>query len=230
MQLLKRAAILGLLVPGTVLAAGPSPVGSVEGRQTPPPHISMPASAESVKRLLQMTGMQELVDENLRQVDERVAAGLQRGFAGRNLTPEQEAIMIRTRDKISAVVKESISWEALEPMSIRIYREALTQDELDGMLAFYKTRAGKAVIKKLPRLTQEMSEEMQRMFQSIMPKLMAIAKESEDEMKLAAPTFDPASPSSSAHFPLAPLSPIPAPLESPAPTTTPGPSPRSSDK
>jgi hypothetical protein len=230
MQLLKRAAILGLLVPGAVLAAGPSPVGSVEGRQTPPPHISMPASEESVKRLLQIMGMHELLDENLRQVDERISAGLQRELGGRTLTPEQEAIMIRTHDKISAVVKESISWEVMEPMAIRIYRDALTQDELDGMLAFYKTPAGKAVIKKLPRLTQAMSEEMQRMFQSMMPKLGAIAKESEEEMKLAAPTSDRASPSSSAHFPSASPSSTIAPLESPAPSTTPGPSPSSPDK
>jgi hypothetical protein len=222
MQLLKRAAILGLLVPGAVLAAGPSPVGSVEGRQTPPPHISMPASEESVKRLLQITGMHELLDENLRQVDERISAGLQRGLGGRTLTPEQEAIMIRTHNKISAVAKESIGWEAMEPMTIRIYRDALTQDELDGMLAFYKTPAGKAVIKKLPRLTQEMSEEMQRMFQSIMPKLRAIAKESEDEMKLAAPISDPASPSSDAGSPSAPPYSITAPLEVPAAPKNPG--------
>jgi hypothetical protein len=132
MQLLKRAAILGLLVPGTVLAVGPSPVGSVEGRQTPPPHISMPASEESVKRLLQITGIHELLDENLRQVDERIGAGIQRGLGGRTLTPEQEAIMIRTHDKISAVVKESISWAAMEPMTIRIYRDALRSGRIDA--------------------------------------------------------------------------------------------------
>jgi hypothetical protein len=98
------------------------------------------------------------------------------------------------------------------------------------MLAFYKTPAGKAVIKKLPRLTQEMSEEMQRMFQSIMPKLGAIAKESEDEMKLAAPTSDPASPSSDVSSPTAPPSSITAPLEVPAASKNPGNSRSSPDK
>jgi uncharacterized protein len=49
-------------------------------------------------------------------------------------------------------------------MTIRIYSEALTQQELDGMLAYYKTPAGEAVIKKLPRLSQEMSREMQICF------------------------------------------------------------------
>jgi hypothetical protein len=107
----------------------------------------MPASEESVKRLLQIVGMHKLIDDTLSQVDARVTAELQRSVAGRNLNSEQEAIVVRARDNKSAVIKETIGWEAMEPMAIRVYREALTQEELDGMLAFYKTPAGEAVIK-----------------------------------------------------------------------------------
>jgi uncharacterized protein len=231
MELSKRLITLGsTLVSGTVLAAGSSPIGSMDGRSVPLPHISMPASEESIKRLLQITGVHELLDDNLRQVDERITAGLQRSIGGRNLTPEQQAIMVQTHDKISALVKESISWEVMEPVSIRMYRETLTQDELDGMLAFYKTPAGKAVIKKMPLLAQAVSNEMQRILQSMMPKLVAIAKESENEMKLATPVFDPTNPPSEALYPSAPPSTTPVPLKSPAPGTNPGLSPNSPDK
>jgi hypothetical protein len=222
MQLLQRGAFLAIMmVPGTVLAAGPPPVGSPQGGPASAPHISTPASEESVKQLLQIMGIHQLLDENLRQVDERVTAGLQREYAGRNLTPEQEAILMRTRDKVAAVVKESISWEAMEPVSIRIYREALTQEELDGMLAFYKTPAGEAVIKKLPRLSQDMSNEIQGMLRSMMPKLIAIQKQSEDEMKLASPIVAPSNAPSDAHSPSVPAS---------APPTNPGASPNSPNK
>jgi hypothetical protein len=222
MQLLKQATLMTMtLVSGAASAADPSALASLDGRHAPAPHISKPASEESIEQLLQITGMHKLLDENLRQVDERVAAGLQRGIAGRNLTPEQEAIMLRMRDKISAVVKDTVSWEAMEPVSVRIYREALTQDELDGMLAFYKTPAGEAVIKKLPRLSQEMSQEMQRMLQAMMPKLMAIAKESEDEMELSTPASDSSNHSADAQSPSGAPSSIRVPLQSPVPSTNP---------
>jgi hypothetical protein len=81
----------------------------------------------------------------------------------------------------------------MEPIAIRIYRGSLTQEELDGILAFYKTPAGAALIKKMPRLAQAMSEELQKMLQSMLPKVTAIAKESDEEMKRAAPIFDPRS-------------------------------------
>ena len=231
MELAERLITLVLMaVSGTVLAAGSSPVGFMEGRSVSPPHISVPASEESIKRLLQITGIHELLDDNLRQVDERITAGLQRSMAGRKLTPEQEAIMVQTRDKISELVKESISWEVMEPVSIRMYREALTQDELDGMLAFYKTPAGKAVIKKMPRLARAVSNEMQRILQSMMPKLVAIAKESENEMRLATPVLDPSKPPSDALYPSGPPSRTPVPLESPVLGPIPGVSPNLPDK
>jgi hypothetical protein len=230
MELAKRFIALMLMqVSGTVLAAGSPPVGSMEGASVPTPHISEPASEESIKRLLQITGVHELLDDNLRQVDERITAGLQRSTAGRNFTPQQEAIMVQTRDKIYALVKESISWEVMEPVSIRIYREALTQDELDGMLAFYSTPAGQAVIKKMPRLAQAVSNEMQGILQSMMPKLLAIVKESQNEMKLATPAPDPTHPPSDARYPVPPAM-TPVPFESPAPAVNPGTPPNSPNK
>ena len=227
MQLLKDATLttLMLLVSSAVLGASPSAVGAVDGRPASAPRISKPASEESIKQLLEITGMHKLLDENLRQVDERIADGLQRGMASRNLTPEQEAIMLRTRDKLSAVVKDAVSWEAMEPMTIRIYSEALTQQELDGMLAFYKTPAGEAVIKKLPRLSQEMSREVQGMLQAMMPKLNVIAKESAEEMKLSA-SDRPAD----AESPLAAPSTIPTPSQSPIPSANPSLTPGSTDR
>lgn len=191
MAMRQRLMFALVLIAGGALAASPPPLGSsMANHPVPPPHISTPPSVESIKSPLQIVEVRKLLDGIAGQVDGRVTAQMQGAVGGRNLTPEQEAILGRTRDNISALVKETISWEAMEAMSIRLYREALTQDELDGMLAFYKTPAGKAVIKKMPRLTQAISTEMQGMIQSMMPKVMAIEKQSEDEMKLATPIFD----------------------------------------
>jgi hypothetical protein len=52
MQLAKPIILALMFVPATLLAADPSPVGSMEDRAVPPWHISIPASEESIKRPL----------------------------------------------------------------------------------------------------------------------------------------------------------------------------------
>jgi hypothetical protein len=163
----------------------------------------------------------KLLEDMANQTDERIAVQMQRSLGGRSLTPEQEAVMNRAHDKIAAVVKETISWQAMEPMAIRIYRESLTQEELDGILAFYKTPAGAALIKKMPRLAQAMSEEMQKMLQSMVPKVTAIAKESDEEMKRVTPVSDPRI------DPCKPPASLTAPSALPAPCQNAGASPKS---
>ena len=195
MQLAMRTVLALIWAPTTLWAADP-PIASVAQGTVASPHISMPASEESIKALLQITGTHKLVDDMQSRIDERAMAGLQSALAGRNLTKEQEAILLRQRATVSAVIKEQLNWDTIESMSIRVYRETLTQDELDGMLAFYKTPAGEAVIKKLPRITQEISFEMQRIVQLLIPKLMEITKASQEELKLATPGVDPCNPAS----------------------------------
>ncbi len=46
------------------------------------------------------------------------------------------------------------------PIFMRTYRESFTQDELDGMTAFYKTPAGQAVVKKMQQIQRETVQEL----------------------------------------------------------------------
>ena len=62
---------------------------------------------------------------------------------------------------MSAMFKEELSWKVLEPMFLKIYRESLTQYEVDGMVDFYKSDAGKALALKMPLIMQKTMQSMQ---------------------------------------------------------------------
>src|SRR5262249_25615685 len=59
-------------------------------------------------------------------------------------------------------MKEALKWDDLKQMYFQIYSESFTQEEVDGMLAFYESPAGKAVIKKMPVVMQKSMTQVQQ--------------------------------------------------------------------
>lgn len=76
-----------------------------------------------------------------------------------------------------ASVRELMRWEVLEPILIDIYRQSFTQSEIDGMLAFYRSEVGQAVIAKMPVVMQNSIQAMQARVAALMPKLQQLQRE-----------------------------------------------------
>ena len=89
-----------------------------------------PASAASLKSLLSIMQASKLMDSTMSQMDGLLQSSMKQVMAG--------------------ILKEGINWEKLEPMMIGIYQQSFTQKDVDGMLTFYKSKAGQAVIAKMP--------------------------------------------------------------------------------
>ena len=76
-----------------------------------------------------------------------------------------------------------MNWDELLPIYLRTYRAAFTQDEIDGVIKFYKSPAGRAYVKKLPVVMQNLMGEMQGFIKTVQDKMMVIQKESAQELK-----------------------------------------------
>ena len=68
-------------------------------------------------------------------------------------------------------------------MYLRTYRASFTQDELDGMMAFYKTPAGIAMTKKMPLVMQNVMGEMQSVMKPMQVKMREIQRETMQELQ-----------------------------------------------
>jgi len=67
--------------------------------------------------------------------------------------------------------KEMLDWDKLEPMYMRIYQKSLTQQDVDGMIAFYETPSGQALINKMPVIMQNTMAEMQQVMRPMMERI-----------------------------------------------------------
>lgn len=164
-------------------------------------------SDASIKELLTVSESQSVVEGIWGQVDGMMKGMLAQVGQGKALNATQQAAVDSFQAKYLALMREQISWAKLEPMYVRIYQDALSQEEVDGMIAFYKTPAGKAMIKKMPVLIQRIMTELPALMGPIMQKIQPMAQQLEADVKAAdAPAAVPAAPAQPAPATTPPVS------------------------
>ncbi|HKA32886.1 MAG TPA: DUF2059 domain-containing protein [Candidatus Binatia bacterium] len=136
-----------------------------------------PPSEESIRELMNLTQMGTMVDHLTQSLDDSTRQAMSQAMAGQGLSEKQEKIVNEMTARMVAMLKEEINPEALEPAYIEIYKKTLTQHEVDGMIAFYKTDAGRAVVTKMPVVMRQASEIMMQHMQKLFPKLQQMQEE-----------------------------------------------------
>ena len=111
-----------------------------------------PAAAQSktekIRELLAITQTESLVQQILPATVQQIRDLVRR------LRPDiPEAVWAKTSAEMEVVFRESIG--AFIESCVPIYERNLTDEEVNGMLTFYRTPVGQSVVKKLPRLTLE---------------------------------------------------------------------------
>lgn len=140
-------------------------------------------SEQSIKQLLTVTDSRKLVDRMTGEMEGMMKGAMQQALKGQTISPKQQKIIDDMQSKTLAVLKQELNWDVLEPMYLKIYAESFTQEEIDGILAFYATPAGQALIQKMPSVMQKSTEEMQKRMASLMQKLQKIQQDAQTELK-----------------------------------------------
>jgi len=118
---------------------------------------------------------------NSEQMMEQMLGSMQRlqveQFAKMDLPPEVRASTAEMQKKTEALVRKMLSWEAIKPRFVNLYAATYTEPELDGILSFYKSAAGQAMLNKMPQLMQGSMDLTQEAMAGVMPELMKIVEE-----------------------------------------------------
>ncbi|HVF71568.1 MAG TPA: DUF2059 domain-containing protein [Chthoniobacterales bacterium] len=149
----------------------------------PAPAASAPPSEASIKQLLELAQARKLVDSVMKQMDTLMEQTIHQATQGQQIPPKVQKDIDKRQSEVVGLVKELLEWNKLEPMYVRIYQKTFNQQEIDGMIAFYKTPPGQAVIGKMPMVMQNTMEEMQQMMGPVMQKLQRMQQDVVAEMK-----------------------------------------------
>lgn len=130
-----------------------------------------PPSEASIKQLLGAAQAHKVLDQISGQIDAMMKNFMQQATQGRPVSPDVQKAFDKCRADLATLMREELNWERLEPIYIRVYQKSFTQQEVDGMTAFYKTPAGQAVINKLPLVLQNTMAEMQPLMAPMMQRI-----------------------------------------------------------
>jgi len=142
-----------------------------------------PASDASIEEYLKVSNAQQLLYSTKQQVEGLIKISMQQAIRGKPVTPQRQAILDHMAQQMSDLIAETLNWNSLKPMYMRIYHDSFTQSEIDGIIEFYNSPAGKALINKLPVVIQNVMTEMQGLVKPMQQKIAQIQRDAIAEIK-----------------------------------------------
>lgn len=141
-----------------------------------------------VEELLQLTHMDHLMSQMIDQMTARMKASADQQAANMNFTPEQKTIYDDYQQKLNQLLAGYLNWDKMKPVMVQVYSDTYTDDELNGILNFYRSPAGQAMVAKSPQLmTKTMSAMMQQMG-TLQPQVQQLSKEFAEKMQQSSAT------------------------------------------
>jgi hypothetical protein len=130
-----------------------------------------PPTEASIKQLLEVTQIRKLLESMMTQMDAVMKQATQQVTQGQKITPEVQKQIDKGRAESISMMKEILDWNKLEPMYVRIYQKSFSQQEIDSLVAMYKSPAGQMLLNKMPIVLQNTMGEMQQMMQPVMERI-----------------------------------------------------------
>lgn len=132
-----------------------------------------PAFADDATKQAKVTEMMDLM--NMKQAQEQMFTSIKQ--MAMSQIPASAKDQAQLTDKLMDLIKSRMSWDSLKPEYERIYMETFNEQELEGIVSFYKSPAGKAMISKMPQLMQKAMAVGQARMAEIGPEIQKLVKE-----------------------------------------------------
>jgi hypothetical protein len=142
--------------------------------QEPTPSPKTAALAEELLGLFQVDKAMDGAFQQIVKMEEQMPSS-------KNLTPEEKAKRSKALQASLEESKKAFSWETIKPTFIQIYSEVFTEEELQGMIDFFKSPIGQKWIAKQPQLQAATMQKMQGLMMELQPKIKAAIEKSTKE-------------------------------------------------
>jgi uncharacterized protein len=135
--------------------------------------------------------------ERMKQTMEKSTAGATGSKKGpKEMVDKATDAAAKVSSKMMDEMTKELSWDNIKDEYVTLYAETFTEEDLRGLVAFYKSPAGRAFTKKQPELMRRSMELTQKHMLQWMPKMQAMTKEliessKKDAQGPAAPVREP---------------------------------------
>jgi len=140
-----------------------------------------------IEELLTLMNVNQAQTQIMDSMKDMVEGMIRQQLGGKEMPPDAVNAAAETQKRILAMVSERLSWEKLKPTYKQVYGDTFTEEEVTGILAFYRSPAGRAMSQKMPSLVQKTMALTQQQVGDLMPEIERITNEVKEKYKTGSP-------------------------------------------
>jgi uncharacterized protein len=130
-------------------------------------HADESTKAAKIDELMRLTNVESMTGK----MGGQIRAMMMNQLNAAGLPEESNAGAAEMMNKVVAQVEERMSWDKLKPEYMKVYADVFSEEEITGIVAFYKTPIGHAMLDKMPLLMSKSMEISQRRMAGLMPEI-----------------------------------------------------------
>lgn len=135
-----------------------------------------------VRELFALTSMQTRVDQIRASALGQLRAMAAQQFAAAGLSDQNKSVLAYY-DKLDSLVASKYDWAQLEPKYEQVYVDLYTEDELDGILTFYRSPVGHAFLAKSPEATRQVLALSKQQLDALAPQVQQLTNDYLEALK-----------------------------------------------
>lgn len=140
-------------------------------------HADDKTKMAKIQELFEVSKMHALITQSQQLTMQRVKSGMLQRLYGIKLNADQQERLNDFLDKIETVVTDAMDWKTLEPQYAKIYADAYTEQQIDDLLAFYKSPTGQVMVQKNPILMSEANAIVNQRMDAALPQIRQLMQD-----------------------------------------------------
>jgi uncharacterized protein len=150
---------------------------------SPVVHADDSSKQAKVEELIKLTKIDQLLAQMTGQMTTRLKTMAAQQNARQKFTPAQEKLVNDYINQVQGITQGAVAWDKMKPILVQVYTETYTDQELDGILTFYRSPSGQALVAKSPQLMNRTVELVQQKMTAVQPQLQQANEDFSRKMK-----------------------------------------------
>jgi hypothetical protein len=141
---------------------------------SPLAHADEASKEAKVRELFTAMRMEHTMEQMMGMMQQQVQQMARNAPVSDTMTPPQKKLTDEYLAGTMKLATESMGWKAIEPEYVKLYATTYTEQEIDGILTFYRSPAGQAMLAKAPELSSGAIKIVQAKMADLQPKMKSM--------------------------------------------------------
>ncbi|WP_111859309.1 DUF2059 domain-containing protein [Acinetobacter sp. CFCC 10889] len=117
------------------------------------------ATDQQILKLIEVMKIDQILQQTIQQIrpqiDQQAYVAVQNIVKHEKLSPQEQIVANELADKLFEQNKKSISWDKMQPIYQKIYKDVYNAEEVQAQIDFYSSKVGQSILEKSPIVAQE---------------------------------------------------------------------------